>query len=160
MPTRAPGSETPSQHLAAFIARFDLPVQRHIRAARAALRQAYPTAVELVYDNYNALAIGFCSTPRASDCLVSVAAFAKGVSLSFYYGAALSDPSGRLSGSGKQNRFIRIESTAVLKETAVLALLREAARKAKTPLPRTGRGRLVIQSVSARQRPRRPSRAV
>ena len=47
------------------------------------------TAVELVYDNYNRIVIGYCTTPRASDYIISIAATANGVSLSFYYGAAL-----------------------------------------------------------------------
>ena len=38
-----------------------------------------PGAVELVYDNYNFLAIGYCSTERASHCIVSLAAAANGV---------------------------------------------------------------------------------
>ena len=144
-----------SRQLATFIARFDPEIRRLIRASRSALRLAYPTAVELVYDNYNALAIGFCSTPRQSDCLVSVAAYARGVNLYFYYGASLPDPDNRLEGSGRQGRFIRVESAATLREPAVRALLRRAAREARTPLTRTGRASVIIRSISSRHRPRR-----
>jgi hypothetical protein len=144
-----------SRQLATFIARFDPGIRRLIRASRSALRSAYPTAIELVYDNYNALAIGFCSTPRQSDCLVSVAAYARGVNLYFYYGASLPDPDHRLEGGGRQGRFIRVESAATLREPAVRALLRTAAREARTPLLRAGKGRLIIQSISPGRRPRR-----
>ena len=80
---------------------------------------------------------------------------AKGVALSFYWGATLPDPKGVLLGSGKQNRFVRLESAATLREPAVAALIRAAVAQAKTPLPATGGGITMIKSVSARQRPRR-----
>jgi len=78
------------------------------------LRKRYPTANELVYDNYNFFVIGFSATERPSDCLFSIAANAKGVGLAFYYGATLPDPHKILLGSGNQNRFIRLESAATL----------------------------------------------
>ncbi len=119
------------------------------------MRKRFPTANELVYDNYNFFVIGYCTTERASDCIVSLATQAKGVALSFYYGATLPDPDKLLQGSGNQNRFIRLESAATLAKPQVEALLRAAAAQAKNPLPQTGRGRLIIKSISAKQRPRR-----
>src|SRR5947209_14445794 len=148
-------AELPSRQLSGFIGKFDPSIARLIRSARAALRKRLPTAIEQVYDNYSFLAIGFCTTERTSDCIVSLAANAKGVALSFYYGATLPDPTGILQGSGNQNRFIRLKSAAMLAESAVEALLRAAVAQAKTPLPRTGRGRTIIKSISAKQRPRR-----
>jgi hypothetical protein len=141
--------------VAGFIARFDPSVAKVLRAARAAIRRRLPTAVEQVYDNYNFLAIGFCSTERTSDCIVSLAGSAKGVALSFYYGAALPDPEGILLGSGNQNRFVRLESAATLAKPGIAALIDAAVAHAKTPLPAAGRGHTVVKSVSARQRPRR-----
>src|SRR6185369_2223716 len=105
--------------LAGFIAKFDPAVGKLINAVRARLRKRLPTAIEQVYDNYNFLAIGYCTTERTSDCLVSLAASAKGVALSFYHGADLPDPKGVLLGGGKQNRFVRLESAATLGEPAV-----------------------------------------
>ena len=152
-------AESSAKRLAAFVAKYDPAVARLARATRAALRKRLPTAVELVYDNYQFLAIGFSSTERASDCLVSLAISPKGVALSFYYGASLPDPDGILLGSGNQNRYVRLESAASLAFPAVEALLRAAMAQAKTPLPATGRGSTVIKSVSAKQRPRRAPRA-
>jgi len=81
--------------------------------------------------------------------------FAKGVALSFYYGASLPDPAGILLGSGKQNRYIRLESAATLAQPAVAKLLSAAAAQAKSPLPLSPRGYTIIKSVSVKQRPRR-----
>ena len=152
---KAKASDTPAKQLAAFIAKFDPAVAKLIRSVRAALRKWLPTAIEQVYDNYNFLAIGFCTTERTSDCIVSLAAAANGVSLSFYYGATLPDPDKILLGSGNQNRFLRLTSAATLAEPAVEKLLQTAIAQAKAPLPKTGRGYTIIKSVSAKQRPRR-----
>ena len=147
--------ESPARQVVGFIAKFDPKVAKVIRASRAALRKRFPTANELVYDNYNFFVIGYSTTERPSDCMVSLAANAKGVGLSFYYGATLPDPGNILLGSGNQNRFIRLESAATLAKPEMEALLRAATAQAKSPLPTTGRRRTIVRSVAARQRPRR-----
>jgi hypothetical protein len=105
---------TGEQQLAGFIKKFDSKNAALIRSVRKVLRERLPTANELVYDNYNFFVIGYCLTERPSDCVLSIAAGANGVGLSFYYGATLPDPHKLLLGSGSQNRFIRIEPAATL----------------------------------------------
>jgi len=156
-PTKSDGS--PAKLLAGFMSKFDPAVAALARSARRALRQRFPTAVELIYDNYNALAIGWGPNERASEAFVSLAVYARGVNLYFIEGATLSDPHKLLKGSGNQGRFIRLESVAQLDEPGVEALLRAAVRRGETPLPSEGRGYVVIKSISARQRPRRPTAA-
>ena len=118
-------------------------------------RRRFPTTIEQVYENYNFFVIGFCSTEKTSDCIVSLAPQATGVALSFYYGASLSDPRKILQGSGDQNRFIRLERAATLSNPDVPTLLTAAAAQAKSPLPASGGGYTLIKSISAKQRPRR-----
>ncbi|MCE9618469.1 MAG: DUF1801 domain-containing protein [Planctomycetes bacterium] len=153
-----PTAETPAGQLRKFIDKYEPTTAALARSTRAALRKRLPTALELVYDNYQFLALGFSATERASDCVVSLAISPKGVALSFYYGASLPDPKKILLGAGNQNRFIRLESAATLAMPAVEALIRAACAIAKTPLPKTGKGRTIIKSVSAKQRPRRPAK--
>src|SRR6202790_1675565 len=138
-----------------FIDKFDSKNAALIRSARKTLRQRLPAANELVYDNYNFFVIGYCSTERPSDCIVSIAAAANGVGLSFYYGASLPDPLKLLLGSGSQNRFIRIESGATLTDAGVEALIAAAIAQGESPLPAKGRGELIIRSISKKQKPRR-----
>jgi hypothetical protein len=158
---RATGTKPsdPEEQLRAFIDKFEPEHQAVIRAARKALRKIFPTATELAYDNYNFFVIGFGPTERPSDCIVSIAAAANGVGLCFIRGASLPDPAKVLLGSGKQTRFVRLPTAEVLQQTAIRALLTVAADRAKTPLFHSGRGRLIIRSVSAKQRPRRKPRA-
>lgn len=145
------------EQLKSFIDKFEAKNQALIRAVRKALRKRLPTANELVYDNYNFFVIGYSSSERPSDCIVSLAAGANGVGLSFYRGATLPDPHRILLGSGTQNRFIRIASVETLARPEVEALIAAAVAQGNLPLPAGGRGKLIIRSISAKQRPRRKS---
>jgi Domain of unknown function (DU1801) len=152
-PVRGPGDA--EKQLERFIAKFEPERQTLIRSVRRALRRRLPAANELVWDNYNFFVIGYSATERPSDSVVSLAAAANGVGLSFYRGATLPDPHRILQGSGAQNRFIRLESAKVLERFEVEALIAAAIEQAKTPFAERGRGTLIIRSVSRKQRPRR-----
>jgi hypothetical protein len=150
-------AESPAKQLAGFIARFDPAIATRVRSARAIVRKRFfPTAVELVYDNYNALAIAFGPTERASDAIVSLAVYARGVNLYFIYGATLPDPHRLLQGAGTRGRFVRLDDLALFDRPEIKQLLRDAIRLGEPPLPKTGRGYTVIKSVSKKQRSRRP----
>jgi hypothetical protein len=146
---------SPVKQLNAMVARFDPAVQKVVRAARTKLRKRMPAAVEMVYDNYNALAIAFASSERRGDWIVSLAVYARGVNLYFIYGIALPDPHGLLQGSGNRGRFVRLDSAAMLDRRDIQDLIAAAVAEADTPLPARGRGYTVIKSVSPNQRRRR-----
>jgi hypothetical protein len=147
-------SSDAEKQLKRFIGKFNPAYQTLIRAVRTALRKRFPTANELAYDNYNFFVIAYGPTERPSDCIVSIAAAANGVGLCFLRGASLHDPRKILLGSGKQTRFIRLESAEVLARPEVEALIAEAVGQAKSPFSASGRGKLIIRSISAKQRPR------
>lgn len=146
---------SPAKQVAGFIAKFDPRVQKLIRSCRAAVRQRMPAANELVYDNYNFFVIAYSSTDRASDCIVSLASNSHGVTLFFYYGARLRDPTGILEGGGKQVRYIRLENAAKLKRPEVESLIQEAIGYGRRPLSDAGRGRTIVKMIAVKQRPRR-----
>lgn len=148
--------ESAERRLSGFIAKFEPKLAKLVRAARKALRKKLPTAVELIYDGYNALAIGFGPNEHATHAIVSLAVYARGVNLYFIHGATLPDPHGRLEGAGTRGRFVRLESVATLDEPDVAELLRAAVRLARSPMPASGRGYTVIRSAQQKQRPRRP----
>src|SRR6266436_1894806 len=100
---------SPAQQLKAFIARYEPEVGAAARSALATMRKRLPGAVELVYDNYNALAIGFGPTERASDAIFSIAVYPRWVSLFFLQGATLADPQKLLRGSGSRVRHVVLE---------------------------------------------------
>ena len=147
---------TPAQQLRSFLAKFDPRVATSARTALARLRKKLPGATEIVYDNYNALAIGFGPSEKASEAIFSIAVFPRWVSLFFLQGARLPDPDRVLNGSGTQVRHIVLTDLKILEQPAVKKLMAVALKSAKKPLDSKQRRRLIIKSISARQRPRRP----
>ncbi len=143
------------KQLSGFISKFSPEHQKLIRQVRRAMRARFPTANEMVYDNYNFFVIAYGATERPSNYFLSIAAAANGVGVCFLHGAALPDPGKVLLGSGKQTRFLRIPDVSVLDRPEIQALLEAAAARAKAPLPASGRGQLLIRMISKKQRPRR-----
>ena len=146
---------TAKQQLDSFIAKYSPEVAAVARKAFAWMRRKFPDADVLVYDNFNALAIGFGPNERTSGAVFSIALFPRWASLFFLQGAGLPDPNKLLKGGGKQARSIRLQNVELLDLPGVLALIdAEAARSGL--VPGLGSGKIVIKSISARQRPRRP----
>ena len=157
MPSTSTRKATPQAQLRDFIGKFDRGNQSLIRAVRRELRRRLPTATELVYDNYNFFVIGYSPTARPSDAVLSIVANANGLALCFIYGKGLPDPANLLRGSGNQTRSIRLDDASTLANPAVVRLIDEALARSRAPFERSGKGSLVIRSVSAKQRPRRRS---
>jgi len=146
---------SPAKQVASFIAKFDPAIAKLTRSCRSVVRKRYPSAIELVYDNYNALAIGYSPTEKTSEVVFSLAVYARGLNLYFMYGRSLPDPNGLLQGSGTQGAFIRLESVATLDEPKVIDLIQRAVKRQKPTFPAKGKGYTVVKSISAKQRPRR-----
>src|SRR5580698_2467329 len=135
------------KQLAGFMAKFTDEVSSLAEAILGEMRRLYPTA----------LAIGFSPTERASDGIFSIALFPRWVSLFFLQAQGLPDPDRILKGGGNVVKHIVLPSPATLHEPAVSTLMHEATVRAKVPLDLRGAHRLIIKSISAKQRPRRPA---
>jgi hypothetical protein len=151
-----PKIASPEQQLALFIDKFTPEIASLTKDVLAKMRTRYPTAFELVYDNYNALAIGFSPTERASDGIFSIAVYPRWVSLFFLQGARLPDLKGILKGSGNVVKHVVLPSSAALDDNDLISLMKQAAKAARVPFAGNGEHRLIIKSISAKQRPRRP----
>src|SRR3954466_1091962 len=99
-------------------------MQERIRRCRARMQAQFPDAVQLVYDNYNFLVIGFGPTRRPSHAILSLAAHRKGISLCFLQrGPDLPDPEHLLHGSGTVVRTLPLDSATDLERPEVQALM-------------------------------------
>jgi hypothetical protein len=145
------------RQLAGFMAKYTDEVASLAEAILGEMRRLYPMALELVYDNYNALAIGFGPSERASEAIFSIALFPRWVSLFFLQAKGLSDPGKILCGNGSVARHIVLPSPDMLHDPLVQDLMREATARAKVPFDSNGVHRLIIKSISKAQRPRRPA---
>ena len=146
---------TPQEQLDTFIDKFTPDIAATIRRAVAIVSARLPGATILVYDNYNALAIAFGASEKRQSIVCSVAGYPRLVSLFLSNGPTLPDPEGLLEGAGNTVRHVKLIGDR-MDSPAVAALIDAAAASVATPIDPAGDGRLVIKSISARQRARRP----
>ncbi len=143
------------QQIKGLIAKFEPKLQALVCSVRKALRKRFPSADELVYEYPHTFVIAYSPTERGSDAVVSISAGADGLRLVFTQGATLPNPNKILLGSGKQTRFIWIESPGTLSLPEVQALLKAATDRAKISLHPGGRGKPIIKPNSSKEQPRR-----
>ena len=143
------------RQLDGFIDRYTPEIASDARQALTFMTARLPTATRLVYDNYNALVVGFGTSDKVGDIILSIALYPRWVTLFFLRGTVLPDPDGLLQGSGSTVRSVRLQPISRLETPEVGALIDAAVANA-APLPAGGEGPLIIKSISAKQRPRRP----
>lgn len=142
--------------VAGFIDKFTPAMQTFIRECRARLENRLPSAVQLVYDNYNFFVVGFGPTARVSDAILSLACYKSGINLCFLqHGPDLPDPTGILRGDGKVVRNVRLDSARDLDRPDVAALVDAQLACARVPMESSDGRQVIVKSVSATQSPRR-----
>jgi hypothetical protein len=140
-----------------FIDKFTPEVAALTRALLAKAKARIPGAQILVYDNYNALAIGFGRSERASEAILSLAVMPKWVTLCFLWGKTLPDPHKLLNGEGSRVRNVRLHTPEAFDDPRIQALIAAALDRTDWPIDPAAPQRLIIKSISAKQRPRRPA---
>src|SRR3954463_8986629 len=146
----------PEAQLTSFIDKFTPEVAALTRALLDKTKARIPGATIMVYDNYNALAIGFGPSDRAGKAVLSLAVMPRWVTLCFLRGVGLPDPHGLLNGSGSRVRHLRLHTPEAFDEPAVQDLISAALERSEPPIDARREHQLIIKSISAKQRPRRP----
>jgi hypothetical protein len=144
------------RQLDSFLDKFLPETAALARALLARMKVRLPGAQILVYDNYNALAIGFCRSEKAGEAIMSLAVMPKWVTLCFLWGKSLPDPHGLLKGEGSRVRNRRLHAPEEFDDPRIQALIAAALAQTDWPIDPGADQRLIIKSISAKQRPRRP----
>jgi hypothetical protein len=150
-------ASTGNLELDGFIAKYSPDIADLTHALLARMRKRLPGAKVLAYDNYNALAIGFATAETVGSVMLSIAGYPRWVSLFFMWGTRLNDPHGLLVGTGRQIRSIPRIGVATLDDPRVDALIAQAVANADPAYDPDASLGIVIKSISAKQRPRRPA---
>jgi hypothetical protein len=149
----------PEIQIRGFLSEYTPQIARELNAARTRLRRLFPRGYELVFNNYNALVFAYSPTPKSSQCLLSVAGYPRWLNLFFADGVSLPDPTGRLQGSGKAIRSVRLNSAQMLDEPELRAPLRAAIGRVQGQLAAAPALETVLKGVATRPWPRRPPSA-
>ena len=149
-------AKPPEKQLEGFIAKYTPEVAALARAAIAKLRVILPNTIIMVYDNYNALVMGFVPNERPSDAILSLVVIPRWINLCFLQGVGIPDPDRLLQGTGKQVRNLRLTDAEALDTPAIRSLIESALTRARVPIDPSTKSRIIIKSISEAQRPRRP----
>lgn len=149
---------SPESTLRSFIAKLDPKHQKVFRSVRAALRKRFPAANELAYDYPGSVVIGYAPTERGIEAILALSGRADGVSLYFSQATQLPDPKKLLQGSGKQARYVRLETARSLADPDLQALITAALEHASIPMPTVGKGAVIIRTDSAKKKRPKPKK--
>src|SRR5580700_11259135 len=138
-PAAAPQADA-EQQLESFLAKYDPEVATFARRALTKMRKLVPGAIEMVYDNYNWLVIGFSPSERPSEAIFSIVLPPGRVTLCFLQGAGLPNPAKRLQAKDNFVRNVRLYEAGkadekVLDDPEVRELINIALNRAKVPMP-------------------------
>jgi hypothetical protein len=141
--------------------RFLKPFGKDISALVMWLREfvwdQYPQTNELIYDNYNAVAVGWSPTDKVGHtfCSIAIGRTSKNVHFGFYWGNELSDPENILLGKGNQYRYILVKNKTEFPKTYIKKLVKEAyhnsIKKVKDD-KQIKQGLTIVKSVSEKKR--------
>ena len=123
-------SKEQTKDLLKFLKPFEDEIKETALWLRGFVWDLYPSANELIYDNYNALAFGWSPTDRLGHtfCSVAVGRSSKNVHFGFYWGSQIADPDKILLGKGNQYRYILVKDRDDFPRTYIKKLLKEAYR--------------------------------
>jgi hypothetical protein len=146
-----------TKDLQKFLKPFDKKINETVLWLREFIWDLYPGCNELIYDNYNALAVGWSPTDRAGHtfCSIAVGRTSKNIHFGFYWGSQIADPEKRLIGEGNQYRYFLVENISTFPKAYMKKLMKDAHSnsmkkvKDKTQLMN---GKTITKSISAKKR--------
>jgi len=153
-------SKAQSKTLLPFLKPFPKEITQRVLALREFIWDLYPTSNELIYDNYNAVAVGWSPTDRVGHifCSLAVGRTSHNVHFGFYWGAELSDPERKLIGEGNQYRYLLVPELKTFQRKYITKLVKEAyansMKKVKDP-KQFMEGKTIVKSVSEKKRTKR-----
>jgi hypothetical protein len=146
-PQSAAERRTAEAVLRGLIAKFAPEQGRLVGAMRRWLQKRLPTAHEVVYEYRDCFVVSYSPTEHGYEGVLAIRGSADAVKLYFSSGKGLPDPEKLLQGSAKA-RWVHVEGASTLARPAVTSLIDEAIARSPVPFERTGRGPVVIRSVS------------
>lgn len=150
-----------SKEISADLQKFLEPFPDQVRRTAIWLRNfvwdLHPDSNELIYDNYNALAIGFGLSDRAGDVYCSIAIYSKYSNFGFLRGTEIADPKKILKGGGSLYRYITVNDIADFPTEDMKLLTADAYINALSRLKggQALKGEIITKFVSPKKR--RPS---
>jgi|ERR1035437_1125113 hypothetical protein len=146
-------SKDQTKELLKFLSPFDDEKIELVLWLREFVWDLYPQTNELIYDNYNALAIGWSPTDKVGHtfCSIAIGRTSKNIHFGFYWGSEIPDPEKILIGKGNQYRYILVKNKKDFSKTYIKKLVKDAytnsLAKVKDP-KQIMKGATITKSIS------------
>jgi len=142
---------------------FPTEIQKKALWLRGFVWDRYPTANELIYDNYNALALGWSITDRLGHTFCSIALYRAGKNMhfGFYWGNEIADPEKKLLGQGNQYRYILVGDIDTFPQAYIEILVKDAYANSLAKVKdakQVIQGKTIVKSISPTKRPKKKSK--
>lgn len=122
----------PNPQLKVFMEPYDEEIQKLAFQLRGFIIDLVPQANELIWDNYNAVAIAYSKSDKLKDAFCHIALYAKHVNFGFNRGSELTKSSIKLSGTGKLIRHISVKNFQSFPKQEIAEMVLEAVRISET----------------------------
>jgi hypothetical protein len=158
-------SKEQTTDLVQFLKSFDKEIIDVVMWLRDFAWDLCPKANELIYENYNALSLGWSVTDKVGQNICSIVIYRanQNVHFGFYWGNELSDPDNILLGEGVQYRYILVPDKKKFPKTYIRKLVNEsyANSLAKVKGPKQIiQGQTIVKSISGKKRePTKPKKS-
>ncbi|MEO0471854.1 MAG: DUF1801 domain-containing protein [Bacteroidota bacterium] len=138
-----------------FLAPYSPEIQALTMDLRNFLTALIPEANELIWDNYNAVAMAYSKSEKLSDAFCHIAVYAKHVNFGFNRGAELSKQTVKLAGKGKLIRHVQVRKMETFPQDAIKEMIWEALGIAESLNPalmdKKDPGKSMVMSVSEKK---------
>lgn len=138
-----------------FLLPYDKSIQDLLFELRKFILNTIPDTNELIWDNYNAVAIAYSKSEKLKDAFCHVAVYAKHVNFGFNRGAELSKRGLQLQGKGKLIRHLKVETMDTFPKEEIKKMIYEAvgiSENLNTDLPsNVGKSKSIVMSISEKK---------
>lgn len=143
-----------TKELLTFLEPYPDMVQNTALAIRALILQTTPNVYELIWDNFNAVAIAYSTSEQLKDAYCHFAVYGKHVNLGFNRGTELVDSKKLLVGKGKLIRHTSIQNIADLDKDYFQKLILDARiiSESNNLLKNKLVFQSIVKSISAKKR--------
>ncbi|WP_299767647.1 DUF1801 domain-containing protein [uncultured Dokdonia sp.] len=116
----------PNPQLKEFIAPYSEEIQKTAMELRNFITNTAPQANELIWDNYNAVAIAYSKSEKLKDAFCHIALYSQHVNFGFNRGAELTPTTVKLNGKGKLIRHISVKDFQAFPKEEIKKMIWEA----------------------------------
>lgn len=141
--------------LTTFLEPYDPKIQQLAIELRDFITKLVPNANELIWDNYNAVAMAYSTSKKLKDAFCHIAVYSKHVNVGFNRGSELVNLPLKLEGTGKLIRHFSVKEIATFPKKEITQIIWEAIaiaeRRNPELLKQKQAGESVVMSVSKKK---------